>query len=134
MSDDVRAIVEAAGACFDRRDLDGLDDLVADDMVNHAAGPQGRDGWKLVWGSILTCFPDAETETHAIYVDGEWATVHVSIHGTHEASVLPLLEGVPVTHRKATWEFIHLFRVADGRIIEHRAVRDDLGLLRQLGA
>ena len=29
-----------------------LDDLVATDMVNHAAGPQGRDGLKAILRSI----------------------------------------------------------------------------------
>jgi hypothetical protein len=28
---------------------------------------------------------------------------------------------------------VHIFTVADGRITHHRAVRDDLGLLLQLG-
>ena len=29
---------------------------------------------------------------------------------------------------------VHLYRVADGKIAEHWAVRDDLGMLLQLGA
>jgi hypothetical protein len=33
-----------------------------------------------------------------------------------------------------TIEHPHVYRVADGRIREHWAVRDDLGMLRQLGA
>ena len=28
---------------------------------------------------------------------------------------------------------MHLFRLGDGKIIEHWAVRDDLGMLQQLG-
>jgi len=28
---------------------------------------------------------------------------------------------------------MHIFRIRDGRITRHRAVRDDLGLLLQLG-
>jgi predicted ester cyclase len=36
--------------------------------------------------------------------------------------------GRPITHKQ-----IHIFAVADGQITSHRAVRDDLGLLLQLG-
>jgi len=30
------------------------------------------------------------------------------------------------------WTFIHIWRVADGIIVEHWACRDDMGLLEQL--
>jgi len=30
------------------------------------------------------------------------------------------------------WTFIHIWRVADGMVVEHRAGRDDMGLLDQL--
>jgi predicted ester cyclase len=56
----------------------------------------------------------------------------MTIAGTHEASVMPLLDGLEPTGRRIEWEFVHLFRVQDGLIVEHSAVRDDLGLLRQL--
>jgi predicted ester cyclase len=36
--------------------------------------------------------------------------------------------GDPITHKQ-----VHIFTIADGRITRHRAVRDDLGLLLQLG-
>ena len=129
---DTRAAVEGAGECFNSRDFDRLDQFVHPEMVNHAAGPQGLQGWKQVWQAILTCFPDARAETHAVLVDGEQAAVHMSIEGTHEGSDMPLLAGLEPSGRRIRWEFIHLFRVRDGKIVEHRAVRDDLGLLEQV--
>jgi len=133
MSDDLRSTVEQVGRCFNSRDLDGLDAIVDEDLVNHAAGPQGREGWKLVWQSIVTCFPDAVADTHAILIDGDQAAVHMTLRGTHRESAMPLLAGVPPTNNAIEWEFIHLFRLRDGKVVEHSAVRDDLGLLRQLG-
>jgi lactoylglutathione lyase len=129
---DTRAVVEGAGECFNARDFDALDRFVDPDMVNHAAGPQGLEGWKQVWRMILACFPDARAETHAVLVDGDEAAVHMSIVGTHEGSDMPLLAGVTPSGRRVRWEFIHLFRLYDGKIAEHRAVRDDLGLLEQV--
>ncbi len=39
-----------------------------------------------------------------------------------------------MTGRHVAWRFTHVFRIADGQLVEHWATRDDLGLLRQLGA
>jgi predicted ester cyclase len=41
--------------------------------------------------------------------------------------------GIAPTGRQVVQEQIHLIRFANGKGVEHRAVRDDLGLLRQLG-
>lgn len=132
MLQDARAIVEAAGECFNAEEYDRLDQLVSPDMANHAAGPHGREGWKQIWRAIHACFAGARAETHPILADGDRVAVHLTIHGTHRDSARPLLAGIAPTGKCVRWEFIHLFRVADGQIVEHFAVRDDLGLLRQL--
>ena len=41
--------------------------------------------------------------------------------------------GRPATGKAFATEHIHLFRMEDGRVAEHWAVRDDLGMMRQLG-
>ena len=134
MDGDTRAVVEAVGVCFNSHNFDGLDDFVAEDMRNLAAGPQGREGWKAVWGAIVSCFPDVVAETKAIIVDGDQAAVHTVMVGTHRASVMPLLDGIVPTGAHVAWEFVHLFKVDGGLIVEHSAVRDDLGLLKQLAS
>ena len=40
----------------------------------------------------------------------------------------------PGDGRSYTVTHVHIYRVADGKIREHWAVRDDLSMLRQLGA
>jgi lactoylglutathione lyase len=45
---------------------------------------------------------------------------------------MPLLDGVPVAGRAASWRFIHIWRVAGGQVVEHWACRDDMGLVAQL--
>ena len=41
--------------------------------------------------------------------------------------------GIAPTGKRIRHTQVHIFRVADGQITHHRAVRDDLGLLLQLG-
>jgi predicted ester cyclase len=109
-----------------------LDDLVAPEMINHAAGPQGRDGLKTILRTIEVDLGPTELEQHHLIGEGDLVVQHVTLHGTHRASTMPLLTDAPVTGRPAAWAFIHIWRVADGMLVEHWACRDDLGLLEQL--
>ena len=109
-----------------------LDDLVAADMVNHAAGPQGRDGLKAILRTIEVDLGPTELEQHHLICEGDLVVQHVTLHGTHRASTMPLLVDVPVSGRAAAWTFIHIWRVVDGMLVEHWACRDDMGLVEQL--
>ena len=109
-----------------------LDDLVAEDMINHAAGPQGRSGLARILSNIDHDLGPVTLEQHHLVGDGDVVAQHVTLHGTHRASTMPLLADVVPSCRPAAWTFIHLWRVADGMIVEHWACRDDMGLLDQL--
>jgi lactoylglutathione lyase len=129
--------VEVVGELF-RRLADGddsaVDELVAPQMVNHAAGPQGQDGWKQILQVIATDLGATTTELHHLYGDGDLVTVHMTLHGTHQGSTMPLLTGTAPSGRPVAWTYIHICRVADGKVVEHWACRDDLGVLAQIGA
>ena len=109
-----------------------LDDLVAEDMVNHAAGPQGREGLKLILQTIDHDLGPVTVEQHHLLGEGDLVAQHLTLHGTHRGSTMPLLADTPVSGRPTAWTFIHLWRVEDGVIVEHWACRDDMGLLDQL--
>jgi predicted ester cyclase len=113
-------------------DQTALDDLVAVDMVNHAAGPQGREGLKRILRVLEVDLGPTVLEQHHLIGEGDLAVQHVTLHGTHRGSTMPLLAGQPVTGRSTSWTFIHIWRVADGLIVEHWACRDDMGLLEQV--
>ena len=109
-----------------------LDDLVATDMVNHAGGPQGREGLKWILRTIEVDLGPIELEQHHLIAEGSLVVQHVTVHGTQRASTMPLLAEAPAAGRPAAWTFIHIWRVADGMLVEHWACRDDMGLLVQL--
>lgn len=109
-----------------------LDDLVATDLVNHAAGPQGREGLRAILHTIDVDLGPVTLEQHHLIGEGDLVAQHLTLHGTHRASTMPLLADATASGRPAAWTFIHLWRVADGIIVEHWACRDDLGLLEQL--
>ena len=109
-----------------------LDDLVAENVVNHAAGPQGREGLRMILHTIDVDLGPVTVEQHHLIAEGDLVAQHLTLHGTHRDSLMPLLSGIPAAGRPAAWTFIHLWRVADGMIVEHWACRDDMGLVEQL--
>src|SRR5205085_11461767 len=104
-----------------RRQADGdetvLDDLVARDMVNHAAGPQGREGLRLILRTIDADLGPVTVEQHHLIGEGDLVAQHLTLHGTHRGSSLPLLADAPVSGRPAAWTCIHIWRVVDGLIV-----------------
>jgi predicted ester cyclase len=106
---------------------------VAEDFIQHAAGPQGREGFRQTL-AILEHDLDRPTATiHRVVAQGGLVTVHLTMHGRHVGSTMPLFDGLPATGNDIAWEFIHIWRVAEGVIVEHWACRDDVGLLAQVG-
>jgi lactoylglutathione lyase len=128
------AIVEEAFGRIAAGDDTVFDELVAEDYINHAAGPQGRDGWRQTLRHVNNDIRQTGIEIHQVFGDDEFACVHMTMHGVHEASTMPLLDGVAVSGRDVAWRYIHIFRVANGQLAEHWAARDDVDLLRQVGA
>lgn len=129
-----REVVTELMSRLDQGDSSAIDDLISADMVNHAAGPQGREGWKQILAIIKVDLGDWTVTHHHVIGEGDLVAHHMTIHGTHLASTMPLLHGIPVTGNPVAWEYMHLWRVADGKIVEHWAGRDDVGLLAQVGA
>lgn len=113
-------------------DLSHVDQLIAVDLVNHAAGPQGRAGWKAIVTAIESDLGPVSFEHHHVLTDGEFVTHHMTVHGVHSGSTMPLLADREPTGRPVAWRYIHIWRVVDGLVVEHWACRDDMGLLAQL--
>ena len=108
--------------------------LIHPEFVNNEADPERRNGPNGAAATsdwLRSCFGVLRYDIHRIFIDGDMAAAYVTMHGTHEGGLPP---GVPATHKPFAVEHVHLFRFADdGRVVEHSAVRDDLGMIRQLG-
>jgi predicted ester cyclase len=120
-----------------QRGVDARDEsafgLIAEDFVQHAAGPQGRDGLRQTLATLDHDLDHPTATVHRVVAQDDLVVVQLTMHGRHVASTMPLLAELPPTGQAVAWEFIHIWRVADGSIAEHWACRDDLGLLGQVG-
>jgi predicted ester cyclase len=127
----VRAFWEEA---FNGRNLDLVEEFVAPTYENHAAlpgTPPGPEGQRQLMGRLWAAFPDGRFQIEHLAVAGDTVVCVGTMSGTHKG---PLL-GVPASGRRVAWRQCHLFRVdEEGRALDHSAIRDDLGLMRQMGA
>lgn len=115
-------------------ETDLAEQLVHPDFVNNEAEPERRNGPSGAAATsewLRSCFGNLRYEIHRVFIDGDMAAAYVTMHGTHEGGLPP---GVPATHKPFAVKHVHLFRFAeDDRVVEHSAVRDDLGMVMQLG-
>jgi steroid delta-isomerase-like uncharacterized protein len=116
-------------------DVDEVASFASDDLLNHAAIPeaQGAAGLKRIMGKLFKAFPDATWSCEEVMAEGDRVVCRVTMRGTHQGALDFLRTPMPATGRKVQGESIHVFRIDGGKLVEHWAGRDDLGMLRQLG-
>jgi predicted ester cyclase len=99
----------------------------------------GREGMLKVFEALFTAFPDFHYRIEEATGEGDRIVCKVTMTGTHRGQpTLPevfngMLSGVAPTGKRVTVLQFHSFRIQDGLISEHAAVRDDLGMVLQLG-
>jgi predicted ester cyclase len=75
-------------------------------------------------------FPDLRHDEEAIIAQNDMVISIINVTGTHTGNFFIL----PPTGNEISYDAVHLNRVGeDGKIVEHKAIRDDLIFLAQLG-
>lgn len=112
-------------------DLDAIDGLVSPEYTNHAATTEEyrRGGARRIWEWLLSVFPDHHFEVEDAAAEGQTVALRGRMSATHEGELM----GIEPTGKRVTAQQSHWFRVVDGKLVEHWAVRDDLGMMQQLG-
>ena len=113
--------------------LDLADELVDAAFVDHDTAhpdqPTGPESVKRTVQRLHGAFGDLRFEIHDEIAEGDKVVQLVTMSGRHTG---PLLGRDPTGNRFAV-RHTYLWRIADGKLVEHWGSRDDLGLLQQLG-
>jgi len=118
---------------FNQGNLALVDELVAPDFLDHEVPPgmnnRGPDSTRQLVTMLRTAFPDLHFTIEDLVAEGDTVAGRVTMSGTH----LGPFQGIPPTGRSFQQAQMYFVRFRDGKAIEHRAVRDELGMMRQLG-
>lgn len=132
MSESVLEIAQQMGRIFNDLDEETAQRLVAPEFVDYEAPPGtpgGPDGYMGTARWMNSVFAEASWDHLDSFADGDRAVIRVRFTGVHVGDFL----GFEATGKKVDIEHIHIYRIEDGKVIEHWACRQDLFLLAQLG-
>ncbi len=99
---------------------------------------RGRDTLTDNLKDIFRTFPDWKMEIVEMVAEGESVVVRCKVSGTHQGVGVKringgFLVGVQPTGKRFVVQHMHWYKVREGKIIDHFASRDDLGMTQQLG-
>ncbi len=118
---------------FANKDLAWIDEHIAPDFVRHDPGlpfeVRGPEGVRHLTSVFLTAFPDLRLDVEDVIGEGEKVLVRLTIRGRHQGQFMDL----PPTGKEVDVGVLDLFRIVDGKLVEHWAAIDNLGMMRQLG-
>ena len=109
-----------------------IDELFAPEYVDRTPQPgtaPTREGFKLWAKALRTAFPDIKYVVEDTIESGDRYVARLTVSGTMTGD----FAGMPATGKHATWNEIHILRVANERVLEHWGLVQELGMLVQLG-
>jgi steroid delta-isomerase-like uncharacterized protein len=130
------SIAEKFARALSAHDLDAFAALFADDYVNHQlsaaapppAGVPSKTATVNFFAARLKGLPDLKVSIQASLAEADKVAASFLYEGTQTGP----LYGAPPTGKRLSFTSCDIFRVADGKIVEHWGMGDIAGVLAQL--
>lgn len=132
MSEANKEIVRKYQEAYNTNNLDTLGELLAPHWKTNAwpeGAPQSLEMAKEVYQGILQSFPDIQFHTQQVVAEGEWVVQRHLVRGTFKGE----MAGIPPTGKTVEVGGVSMFRIVDGKIVEHWGYSDDVGFWHQCG-
>lgn len=128
-----KAIVRRFYEEIDKGNIDAMDELVAEDYIDHSPPPfsglpQGREGLKEGFKIFWKATPGYHHIEDQI-AEGDKVVTRLTAYGKHEGD----LPGAPRTGNELRMTSITIHRLKDGKLVEKWAEKDMAGFLQQIG-
>ena len=117
---------------FVRGRPEAVDELLADDFVSHTwrSTGDGKGDLKRAMERLSTVLADSRFTVEDLIAEGDRVAVRVTAQATQVGEFM----GLAPSGKSYSIGEIHIFRIRDGKVVEHWHQYDQLGMLRQLGA
>ena len=118
---------------FNKGNVAVADELYDADVVYRepAAGEvRGLEDLKQFVSSWLAAFADARLTIEEQVAEGDRVATRWTFAGTHQGN----FRGIPPTGKHVKMGAMYFYRIANGKVVEIRAIVDTRTLLQQLGA
>lgn len=116
-------------------DTEGARELLSDRYLDHDLPGLGEGGVEELLGlvaAVRAAVPDVRPTVVQAIAEGDLVAARVVAEGTHTGAPFP--PGIAAAGTRLRWQECHIYRISNGRIVEHWGVNDMLGILTQLGA
>lgn len=126
-----KAIKRLYAEFFGKGDMAVGDELLDEGYVENGPLPAtNREEFKMLVAGVFQAFPDVVPTVDDMVADGDRVAVRVTARGTHQGEFM----GIPPTNKEITWHEMHIYKFADGKVVEHWAEMSMLDMMQQLGA
>jgi predicted ester cyclase len=135
---DAKAVARESFRLIETGDTELAQHIIAADFINQEAEDDPEDverqqhgpaGFLATSRWLRDTFSNLRFELQETLAEGDTVMAAAVMTGQHTG----VFNGIAPTGRPISHTQVHIFTVTDGQITRHRAVRDDLGLLLQLG-
>jgi steroid delta-isomerase-like uncharacterized protein len=110
---------------------DLVDQFLAEDYVNHndfvADGPEAN---RQFWSGFFAAVPDVTVTMEDLIVAGDRVVGRFTYHGTHTGALM----GIPASGKPIEMRSIDIWRVRDGKFVEHWDQLNLMQMFQQIGA
>lgn len=133
MTDANKEAVKKVFTMFETGNMDGLDAIVAENMVDHSPDPMitstGRQALKDMITMHHTAFPDTKITVLSMMADGDMVMAHYNMKGTNSGA----MGDMPATNKAMDVNGVDIVRFEKGQAVEHWGYWEEGKLMQQLG-
>lgn len=130
-------VIRQALEALNTGDLSRIHEFISPQYFNHESQVdpvrsklRGPEEFMDTVKNLQNAFPDLHYEEQETIASGDKVISIVTVTGKHMGNFFV----IPPTGREISYQAVHIHRIGnDGKIVEHRAIRDDLTFMMQLG-
>lgn len=125
------ALVLRLYEAFDKGELDNFAGSIGSNFIAYVLGTTRLDwkGFKQFGNAFRASFTDGRHVFDYVVADGENVVTVGTYRGTHTGE----MQAIAPTNKHLKLTVMHLDRVVNGKIVEHRGLANEVDFMRQLG-